>query len=669
MLTKGPLPFSRSSLPAALLLVIPLLSSGQEKPPVADMHYHISMKAYNNYGLDLLKGVPVNKKWIEERRDRGLKIRYNGYWVTAKATNSHLRNYTQATIPHTREGNVRLAFNAITPFEYTLNDEFFDRVFSKYFKTHARMKWLKSIGDWETLTHFDSYTRELDMLAQQESNNRDWMFWRGEGTMDPARTYVVNVLEGSHTLQDRMFRPDLQFDPLTNQEFEGRYIKALRQDIKAERKEEMKRQRQADEPVTREQRMETKRQSSRAEEDIREKVEDEVEKFKQMPPDQSVNLDSVAPTIRSQSMKIFDELDSTINYIKTHDPPVFMVTVGHLAFNGMIGHAPALDGNRVARVLLRKFFRTRVSNDRIWQKNWQDKFYSPPAPTQFGDDVIKRLLSKTNGYRIYIDLKHSAYATRDWFYEESYKWRARGDTIPPICSHCAASGLSDLHYSITTDEYAYADSKGVQNFYPLSINLYDEEIATICDLDGIIGITLEERVLGGYMKNPVPNDTVKAAGRRKENLKKLDKLRRDKKLNILIDSVQEEAARKPYYYTLSDKEAFRIICEDYLSLEPFMQNLFYIIDKSKKGSDAWNHLCIGSDLDGLVDPLDIIPTASQYPYFRNRLKQLAPIYLEFRDNDPLRWKAYFNDEQDIDKKLNQLFYESLRNFVVKYFRK
>jgi hypothetical protein len=659
-------------LPAALLLVIPLLSSGQEKPPVADMHYHISMKAYNNYGLDLLKGVPVNKKWIEERRDKGLKIRYNGYWVRAKATNSHLRNYTQATLPHTQDGNVRLAFNAITPFEYTLNDEFFDRLFSKYFKTHARMKWLKSIGDWKTLTHFDSYKRELAMLCQQESKDTVWMFWRGkERTMDPAKTYVVNVLEGSHTLQHKKFRPDLQFDPLTNEDFGGRYIKGLRQDIKAKRKEEMKRQQQADDPITREQRME-KRQSSRDEKDTIEMVEDEVEKVAQMAPGQDVDVDSIAPIITSQSMKILAELDSTISLIKTNDPPVFMVTVGHLAFNGMIGHAPALDGNRVARVLLRKFFRTRVSNDRIWQKNWEDKFYSPPAPTRLGMRLLKNLLdsSRTNGgHRIYIDLKHSGYPTRKWFYKLSYDSMQKGDTIPPICSHCAASGLSDLHYSITTDEYAYADSKGVQNFYPLSINLYDEEIATICELDGIIGITLEERVLGGYMKNPVPNDTVKAAGRRKENLKKLDKLRRDKRLNILIDSVQEEAARKPYYYALSDKEAFRIICEDYLSLEPFMQNLFYIIDKSKKGNDAWNHLCIGSDLDGLVDPLDIIPTASQYPYFRNRLKQLTPIYLEIRDNDPLRWKAYFDDEQDIDKKLNQLFYESLSKFVVKYFRK
>jgi microsomal dipeptidase-like Zn-dependent dipeptidase len=231
--------------------------------------------------------------------------------------------------------------------------------------------------------------------------------------------------------------------------------------------------------------------------------------------------------------------------------------------------------------------------------------------------------------------------------------------------------LSKIHYSITTDEYAYADSKKVKNFYPLSINLYDEEIATICKLKGIIGITLEQRMLGSYMNNATNYGKKKSDKKREDEiLYFLDSLKNAGALDSLLTMIKREASRPPYRYSsLTSEQAYKILCKDYLSAEPFLQNVFHLVDHSGVGNKAWNHLCIGSDMDGFLDPIDIVPTATQYPYFKNRLRQIIPIYLHQRSGSPDNWKRYFENKENLAECLNLLFYESLRKFVVKWFKK
>lgn len=624
------------------------------------MHYHISMRAYNLHGLEATRGK-VKGDWIEHRSNKKLKSRYGGYYVRPKktSTNAHLKSFSQATLPHTREGNVRLAFNAITPFEFNLADERLDRFFHSQLTTHASFKWLRKVGNWNRLTHFQSYNYELAMLKQQDSYKRDWNFWDGTlSTMDPGQTYVINVMEGAHTLQGNAFVPYYQLDPTEFASHQNRFLKVMKEQLKDTLKQqiEIRKDRRAMETDVK-----VVRDSIRVvQKDVLTKVEKE---FKE-PVKAAQTTDSILAEI---ARRIDEELRKNIREIKHSDPPVFMVTVGHLAYNGMVGHAPALDGNGIARKLMRKFYRTRVSNDAIWQRNWDDKFYSPPTPTHYGNVLIEELVSEQNGHRIYIDLKHSSFPIRQWFYDSI----ADKMDIPPICSHCAANGLSKIHYSITTDEYSYADSRSVQNFYPLSINLYDEEIPIICKLGGIIGVTLEQRVLGSFMNNATGYGK-KDSGKKRANeiIDFLDSLRSAGRLEPLLAEIIQEASLSPYNYSsLTSDEAFKILCQDYLSAEPFLQNVFYLVDHSRLGRNAWNHLCIGSDMDGFVNPIDIIPTATQYPYFKNRLRQIIPIYLHQRSGSPDNWKSYFDNTETLDECLNLLFYESLRNFVTKWFRK
>lgn len=95
-----------------------------------------------------------------------------------------------------------------------------------------------------------------------------------------------------------------------------------------------------------------------------------------------------------------------------------------------------------------------------------------------------------------------------------------------------------------------------------------------------------------------------------------------------------------------------------------MNNLFYMLDKSGRDlNEAWNYFCIGSDLDGMIDPIDIVATAARYPYMRDRLEQFIPVFLELSDRD---YKDYFPNDC-LKENLNKLFYDNLKNFVVENF--
>lgn len=623
---------------------------------VADMHYHISMRAYHKNGLKIIEG-DIDQQAINIYSDKRLKFKYNKYFVRPKKqpTNAHLGNFSQATLPHTRDGNVKLIFNAISPFEYNLNDERFDRLINSLFKTRAKSKWLGVIGNWDRLNHFEGYKKELEMLTRQESRGVDWQYWDGlKDNVDWSKAVVVNVLEGGHALQGRHFRPDYQNAPGTFPGESDRFFDELQKE--ALTSEDVKRVFEL---------------IAAAQSQVRETVQKYKKQIKEQQKEGEMSADiNPLPGDRNRAIsfvaeRIRDELIGNIKSIKDNYPPVFMVTVGHLSYNGMTGHAPALDGNGITRGLLRRFYRTRVSNDKVWRRNWNDKFFSPTIPTYFGKLLIDSLVSNRGGtHRIYIDLKHSSYPLRQWFYDSL----ACKEKIPPICSHCAVNGLSKIHYSVTTDEYAYADSRQVTNFYPLSINLYNEEITAICKLGGLIGLTLEERVLGGYMNNPVNVDGKKQL-RRKANRTFLKKLRENGELDGLLREITLEARREPFNASLSETEAFKILLADYQSIEPFLSNLFHVLDYSQKGKDGWNHVCIGSDFDGFIDPLDLVPTASQYPYFKRRMRQFIPLFLHQRDGNANAWQKYYNNADELTNCLNRLFYVNLQEFVVKWFKK
>ncbi len=720
--------------------IIQLEEKKEPKKPkrVADAHYHVSLTSYNREALSYeckeinKKGMDstiVNKKVGKEfvplkantddliwnTNLKKLNTNYLGRDKTRPCNipmlcgkNSHLKNYNQASMPQAKEGNVKLVFNSISPIENNLLSDPVLRFFAILFKSKGDRKWFKKIGDWDELTHFENFKCEV-AVTNAQMKLRDGFEWDFlERTDDPdsfkkmeenKKMIVINVLEGAHTLQDKYFKPKLQNPSneismnlaetpedstdrfrynllhLSNKDLSKAEVEfAINVDAVWEddyKQEGLNVWRNQQKEMRGDKDLILHEQESKWETDYllingssgQERMKERMEK----------NLGLTSKTLNTLRLKekkkiyieqqiianIEAELHKNITYIKTMEPSIFMVTIGHLSYNGMHDNGAAIDANGLAGILLSRFWQTRV--DEEMAKQWNKVYHAPPGLTRFGKLVINRLLAaEYNGVpedRILIDLKHSGFTTRRIYLDYIEKLRSRDNKpviIPPICSHCAVTGLSSIHYSPTANEYAYKDSRSTNTFYPFSINLYNEEIAKIFELDGIVGIPMEERVLGGYIKK----------GARRKAIKRAFKKRGIKKHKLLY--------------------------KDYISIEPFLQNLFHMIDHSGKTindvqkieksrniyfdkSSVWKQLCMGSDYDGVIDPIDMAPTAAQYPYFRMRMKQFIPLFLELRGDENRQYDFYFDPGDDpgkgfvLDEALDMFFYESMREFVVKYF--
>lgn len=727
----------------------------------ADMHYHVSMRVQNSFG-NVLTGnfIPPNINWYNIYAKQ--KILYGGKWKNFNLKNklfnrvlstkqqekgqlllqrkwirprpfthnNGLRHFSQATLPHMQQGKVYLAFNSISPFEYSISNDNGKRIVSSIFKSGANVKWLKQIGTptelnkgktkkkdriyWPKFSHWENFNAEYKFIAAQERhyNNYDWRFYRQGTNLDDKIPTIINVVEGGHILQDRFFPHKVVFD--------------LR---------EMNRECEVNERIWK-----------HIYNQLTEEERREWEKFEQQ---QEYKVS--APSLDSRDRRCIDEakylfvekklkeeLVNNIRTLKTYDPPIYMMAVAHLTYNGMMGHAPSIDdGKALAKFLANKAYSIKVSDDKSYQKQWQGIFFSVPGPNEYGKTMMRELLKKNGLFnnRILIDLKHSDYNTRKFYYD-SLMVQSSGsklDTIPPIYSHGAATGLNSTFYSPFNDEYSIRKSPSTKTFYPFGINLYDEEITLICAHKGIIGLTLEQRALGGYVNTVLERYYPK---KKKKDGTWIFKLQKENKWGK--NRWEQIEALFEYFYDIRDqdiinlnlverkktksfdtrkdfifKDAFNaalnytentmgvpkdkvleITYQDYISAEPFIQNLFYMLKHSKSSkADAWEHFCIGSDLDGLIDPIDICPTAGQYPHLRQRLKHFIPIFLKIQLINRIQFQAfeegqylkefnkYFEDvrfEQayvikdgskfTLDNALDYLFYKSLVDFSMNNFK-
>lgn len=282
-----------------------------------------------------------------------------------------------------------------------------------------------------------------------------------------------------------------------------------------------------------------------------------------------------------------------------------------------------------------------------------------------GRPIFASLLDANNKHhkRIYIDVKHMDIQSRIDYYKLLEEYKAKGINIPIIASHTGVSGKDFLmayhtglpplfdDYREIDNSYFYTENakfRDIENcnreltesyksckedigwFYPLSLNLYKEEIKTIYDSDGLIGIILDERLLGAYAYNYKRNSYRKS-------------------LNAFCD---KEA------YTKQQKKTFK-------ELIPFFRNLVYLVSNSGRHDiTAWDHVCIGSDYDGLVDPIDVCLTSAEMPKFENLCINYFDDYLRFQN---ISEEKLFLDSMTISTAMKKVFRANAYNFILKYF--
>ncbi len=286
--------------------------------------------------------------------------------------------------------------------------------------------------------------------------------------------------------------------------------------------------------------------------------------------------------------------------------PVFFIGFAHHFYNFLCGHAHSIPD-------IGKIF--------IDQTQGMDSGF-----TDKGKEIIRYILSLDDnnrkdtskyGRRILIDVKHMSAMARKWYYTGVVEdCRNKDDHIPVIASHCGYSGIKKLDDLI---DFAHKESDNdaevtiAKPFNTWNINLCDEDILNIWRSGGIIGINLDQRVLGIPKKN-----------------------------------------RHRKYPENFDISVF------WRNLKSMMSVVLLSIDPDpEKINTIHNLFCLGSDYDGYIDPLDKYATALKFDNFRNDL-------IEEIENDPQRLSFFhiYNTQDFVDG----ICYDNAFYFVQRHFK-
>lgn len=225
------------------------------------------------------------------------------------------------------------------------------------------------------------------------------------------------------------------------------------------------------------------------------------------------------------------------------DYPILSMNINHFFWNGLGGHARTFS-----------FMQNLVFN----QTKGTDE-----GLTDLGKKVIERMLDRSEGRRILVDIKHMSWSSRQWYYDYLHQQQAKGDTIPIISSHSTVAGIGATHPLWTKKDGAAKNKNAYLNLW--SISLCDEDVREIHLSKGIIGIMLEKYKLIG-----------------------------DKGLKEMEKTMPYTVERRQFY------------------VKVLMANMLECVEAvGHKG--GWDILSIGSDFDGMITPFECYARANDMP--------------------------------------------------------
>lgn len=195
--------------------------------------------------------------------------------------------------------------------------------------------------------------------------------------------------------------------------------------------------------------------------------------------------------------------------------------------------------------------------------------------TNLGYKVIHGLLSTTNGKRILIDVKHMSVQSRIQYYElldNEYT----DQNIPIVVTHGAFNGRSSIKNP------RIPSPKRSTRFNSSDINFFDSEIVKIAKSGGLFGLQLDERRIGSKSEIRSSRIYIPNKKRRLEN-----------KSLLLWNHI--------------------VHCAELLN---------------DRDLNCWDLLCIGSDFDGIVNPIKGIWTSENIEDLRPYLIKRAEVYIE-----------------------------------------
>jgi microsomal dipeptidase-like Zn-dependent dipeptidase len=195
--------------------------------------------------------------------------------------------------------------------------------------------------------------------------------------------------------------------------------------------------------------------------------------------------------------------------------------------------------------------------------------------TELGYEVIDLLLDDTEGKRIPIDLKHLSTPSRNAYYN-LLDTKYVSEKIPIIASHGACNGK---HSIVSWNQTDFPEHE--EWFCDIDINFYDEELIRIAHSNGIFGIQLDERRIGSNK------------------------------------AISESKMIFPNKRKQLNKKALLV----------WRQVLHIAEVLDKEGLFCWGIQSIGSDFDGIVNPINGLWTAENMKDLAEEMLNHANDYL------------------------------------------
>ena len=209
--------------------------------------------------------------------------------------------------------------------------------------------------------------------------------------------------------------------------------------------------------------------------------------------------------------------------------------------------------------------------------------------TALGNKIIRKLMD----HGVLIDIKHMSRESRREFYslleEDAYK------NTPVIISHGNVNGHSTVYTDI---------NHGTENglFCGADINFYDDEIIKVAKSKGLFGIQLDERRIAS-----------------------------SKELEKIKHSLPLETKMEMYSSML------------------WNQILHIARTLDSVNEPAWDCMCIGSDYDGVVDPMDGFWTSSEYSLLYEHVLQQVRNFLNITPNSFVKEGNNLSAEEIVEK--------------------
>ncbi|MFA5328937.1 MAG: membrane dipeptidase [Prolixibacteraceae bacterium] len=237
----------------------------------------------------------------------------------------------------------------------------------------------------------------------------------------------------------------------------------------------------------------------------------------------------------------------------------------------------------------------------IVQKVVNQSFMMNTGFTALGKDVVDLMLDNSDNRRILIDIKHMSRSARLEYFK-MLETTYKDQDIPVIASHAAAIG----------------NENDKNLFLGHDINFYDDEILKIGETNGLFGVQLDER---------------RIAAPRNHELKKSHGLER----------------RKVLFH--SSALVWRQI-----------QHVAELLDSH--GLFAWGIQCMGSDYDGIINPINGYWTAENYPTLADYLLMQAHSYMKENSGNLTQAFNRIDPEEIVDRVMGDNAYNFLLNYYL-----